>query len=66
MEVDLGGAGAYDRRVVQRFDPEAAESEEVFLQNTPHFVVEIRPPHDPSLKTVPPIPGFPEGAAPGT
>jgi len=38
FEVD---AGFYTVRVIQLFDPEKAESEEVFNQGAPHFRIEL-------------------------
>jgi hypothetical protein len=34
--------GTYKCRIVQLYDPEEADSEEVFNQETPHFVIEIQ------------------------
>jgi hypothetical protein len=50
--------GAYTCRIVQLYDPEAAESEDVFNQQTPHFVVEIKAARSRRIKPLESIPWF--------
>jgi hypothetical protein len=56
------GPGDYECRVVQLYDPAQAESEELFNQESPHFLIKLKKAKGGKPKAIKQVPWFVEGS----